>query len=248
MLTTEILRSVPLLSGLSDSEIELVARSSRRVQYPKKSIVFQEGDPGDFLLVILSGRVKVMLVGDAGQETIIAILQRPGFLGEVALLDEAPRSATVMTLEDAAFLQIARAPFLTLINKHPNIALKIMSHLSSALRDANEQIRTLSMFDAYGRIVRCLLRIARTQGVAEGTRIVIRPKPSFQELARMIGCSRETVSRAVKTLQDTGYVSAIERGIALERRAIRKYLEPALQNFPAGSSQDASARPTGVKP
>src|SRR5881296_3387400 len=85
MLTTEILRSVPLLSGLSDSEIELVAKSSRRVQYPKRSIVFQEGDPGDFLLVILSGRVKVMLVGESGQETTIAILERPGFLGEVAL-------------------------------------------------------------------------------------------------------------------------------------------------------------------
>jgi len=235
MLTTEVLRSVPLLSSLSDSEIELVAKSSRRVQYPKRSIVFQEGDPGDFLLVILSGRVKVILVGESGQETTIAILERPGFLGEVALLDDSPRSATVMTLENSAFLQIARAPFLALINKHPNIALKIMSHLSGALRDANEQIRTLSMFDAYGRIVRSLLRIARTHGQADGNRIVIRPKPSFQELARMIGCSRETVSRAIKTLQDTGYVSSIDRGLVLEKRAIRKYMEPALQNLSAGS-------------
>src|SRR5215471_8644628 len=143
MLGTEILRHVPLLSGLSDSEIHLVAESSRRLPYPKKSIVFYEGDSGDFLLVILKGRVKVVLLGDGGQETIVAILERPGFLGEMALLDETPRSATVVTLEDTEFLQIARKPFLALIKDHPAIAMKVMSHLASALREANEQIRTL---------------------------------------------------------------------------------------------------------
>jgi CRP-like cAMP-binding protein len=136
-----------------------------------------------------------------------------------------------MTLEKTEFLQITRAPFLALIQRHPAIAKKIVSHLAGELRHANEQIRTLSMFDAYGRIIRCLLEIARRHGQTDGGRLLIRPRPSFQELARMIGCSRETVSRAVKTLQQTGYVSTVDRGLALEQRAIRKYLEPALQNL-----------------
>src|ERR1700687_5913985 len=243
MLATDILRSVPLFAGLSDSEITLVAKSSRRVKYPKKSIVFQEGDAGDFLLVILEGRVKVMLLEDGGQETIVAILERPGFLGEVALLDEAPRSATVMTLANTEFLQITRAPFLALIKDHPAIAMKVMNHLAGALREANEQIRTLAMFDAYGRVVRCLLGVARKHGQADGTRMLIRPKPSFQELARMIGCSRETVSRAVRTLQPAGYVGGVGGGLALEQRAIRRYLEPTLQNLSLLAKRSASAGP-----
>jgi CRP/FNR family cyclic AMP-dependent transcriptional regulator len=227
----DILRSVPLFSGLSDAEIDLVSKSSRRLKYPRLSVVFHEGDPGDFLLVILRGRVKATLVGEAGEETTIATLERGELFGEMAILDEGPRSATVMTIEDTEFLQITRAPFLALIKAHPSIAAKIMSHLAGALREANEQIRTLSMFDAYGRVIRCLLGIARKHGQAEGTRILIRPKPSFQEMARMIGCSRETVSRAVKTLEETGYLSVIEGGLAIEQRAIRKYMEPAMGNL-----------------
>jgi CRP-like cAMP-binding protein len=231
MLSKEILSAVPLFAELSDSEIGLLADSCRRVSYPPKSIVFQEGDSGDFLLIVLRGRVKVTLLGDRGEETIVSILEAPAFLGEMALLDDAPRSATVMTLVKSEFLQMNRGPFRTLLSEHPAIALKVMSRLAGALRDANEQIRTLSMFDAYGRIIRCLLGIARKRGQTDGARLIIRPKPSFQEVARMIGCSRETVSRGVKTLQQAGYVSAVDRGLALEPRAIRRYLEPALQNF-----------------
>jgi CRP-like cAMP-binding protein len=240
---SQILRSVPLFVGLSDSEIALLARSSRRVQYPKKSVVFQEGDAGDSLLVILDGRVKVVLLGDQGQEMIVSILERPAYLGEVALLDGAPRSATVMTLEKTEFLQIARAPFLALVSDHPAIALKVMCHLARMLRDATDQIRTLAMFDAYGRIVRCLLTIARKQGQMEGSRMIIRPRPSLQLLARMIGCSRETVSRAVKTMQDTGYLSVVDRGFVLEPRAIRRYLEPALQNFALSPGDSSRPKP-----
>jgi CRP-like cAMP-binding protein len=237
-----ILRNVPLLSGLSDLELDLLARSSRRVHYPKKSVVFNEGDPGDFLLVILKGRVKVALFGEQGQETIIAVLERGGFLGEVALLDELPRSATVIALADTEFLQLSRGPLIAFINEHPAIAMKVMSRLAGELREANEQIRTLSMFDAYGRIIRSLLGMARKQGQPYGPRLLIRPKPSFQELARMIGCTRETVSRAVKMLEQTGYVSAIEGGLAIEQRAIRKYLEPALQNLSPLVVEDAAVQ------
>jgi CRP-like cAMP-binding protein len=237
MVKSELLRRSPLFAGLSDEEIALVAQSARQVQYPRKSIVFHEGDPGDHLLVITRGRVKVLLSGDQGQETIVAILDAPAFLGEMALLAEAPRSATVMTLENTEFIRIGRSSFLTLIEEHPAIGTKVLRQLAAALRDANEQIRTLSMFDAYGRVVRCLLGIARKTGRQEGPRLIVTPKPSFQELARMIGCSRETVSRAIKTLQDTGYVSVVERGLALEARAVRRYLEPsAFENLSPDTS------------
>jgi CRP/FNR family transcriptional regulator, cyclic AMP receptor protein len=228
---TELLRRIPLLAGLTGRELDLIAQSSRRVQYPKKSIVFHEGDPGDYLLVILRGRVKVTLLSDDGRETIVAMLERPAFLGEVALLDEAPRSATVMTLEPTEFLQIGRASFKSLLTAHPAIAMKIMARLANELRRATEQIRTLSLFDVHGRVLRCLLMMAHDHGESAPTRMVIRPRPSVKDLALMIGCSRETVSRAMKLLQDSGYVSVVDRGLAIEHRAIRRYHLPSLQNL-----------------
>src|SRR5262249_19248203 len=158
-------------------------------------------------------RVKVSLLGKDRQETIVRILEPPDFLGEIALFDEAPRSATVIAAERTEILEIAREPFLKLVRKQPIIALKVMTQLARALRRASEQIRTLSMFDVYGRVLRCLLTMALDKGENARARMVIRPRPSIAELAHMVGCERETVSRAMKTLRASGYVTDVERGL-----------------------------------
>lgn len=237
----EILRTVPLFDQLDAGELDIVASAARRVRFPKGSIVFQEGDAGDFLLVIVKGRVKVTLLGETGQETIVNVLEPPAFLGEVALLDEAPRSATVIAVEPTEFLQIARGPFLALIARHPTIALRIMARLARSLRRATEQVRTLSMFDVHGRVLRSLLMVAQERGQTERSRMVIRPRPSVKELALMCGCTREAASRALKTLNTSGFVTELDGGITIEPRAIKKYLQPTLQNL----TLPTSARPIG---
>ena len=231
---TAILKQIPLFAGLEPVDLEIVARASRRLAYPKGNILFYEGDPGEYLLVILQGRVKVTLLGKDGQETIVTILEQPAFLGEVALLDGSPRSATVIALTAVEVLQIGREPFVAIMKKHPEIVLKILQQLAGALRRATEQIRTLSMFDVYGRVLRCLLVAAQQRGQTDSTRMTIRPRPTVTELASMSGCSRETVSRALKTLLATGYVTEVEDGLAVEQRAIREYLLPTLQNLVPG--------------
>src|SRR5262249_54587005 len=199
--SVSILRHVPLCADLANAELEIVAGASRRKSYPRGSIIFSEGDHGDYLLVVLKGRVKVSLLGRDQQETIVRILERPEFVGEIALIDEAPRSATVIALERTEVLEIARDAFVKLVRKQPGISLKVMTQLARALRRATEQIRTLSMFDVYGRVLRCLLTIALDKGENTRARMVIRPRPSIAELAHMVGCARETVSRAMKTLR-----------------------------------------------
>jgi CRP-like cAMP-binding protein len=119
--------------------------------------------------------------------------------------------------------------------------MKIMTQLAKALRRATEQIRTLSMFDVHGRVLRCLLTMALDKRQTTKTRMVIRPRPSIAEIAHMVGCERETVSRALKMLRATGYVTEIEDGLAVEQRAIRQYLLPALQNLAAGSNTHVPA-------
>jgi len=233
-----VLKHVPLFADLAPSELEIVAGASRRKSFPRGSIIFSEGDPGDYLLVILNGRVKVSLLGKDRQETIVRILERNEFVGEIALIDEAPRSATIIALERTDVLEVAREPFLKLVRKQPAIALKVMTQLARALRRATEQIRTLSMFDVYGRVLRCLLTIGQDKGESARSRMIIRPRPSLAELAHMVGLERETVSRAMKTLRATGYVSDVDRGLVIEERAIRQYLQPTLQNL-AAQSEDA---------
>ncbi|HJZ72741.1 MAG TPA: Crp/Fnr family transcriptional regulator [Vicinamibacterales bacterium] len=237
MESVSILRHVPLFADLAPAELEIVAGASRRKSYPRGSIVFSEGDHGDYLLVVLKGRVKVSLLGKDHQETIVRILERPEFVGEIALIDEAPRSATVIALERTEVLEIARDAFVKLVRKQPAISLKVMTQLARALRRATEQIRTLSMFDVYGRVLRCLLTMALDKGENTRARMVIRPRPSIAELAHMVGCERETVSRAMKTLRASGYVTDVDRGLAVEERAIRQYLQPTLQNLAVQSDE-----------
>lgn len=226
-----VLQQMPLFAELGAAELEIIAGASRRKVYPKGSIIFYEGDRGDYLLLILSGRVKVSLLGRDGKETLIRSLGRHEFLGEIALIDESPRSATVIAVERTEVLEIARESFLKIVVKRPAIALKIMTQLARALRRATEQIRTLSMFDVHGRVLRCLLTIAQDKGQSAETGMVIRPRPSIAEIAHMVGCERETVSRALKTLREIGYVKDVDRGLAVEPRAVRQYLLPTLQNL-----------------
>ena len=226
--TRASLKIVPLFSDLSEAELDLVLAASRIVNYPKANVVFNEGDPGDSLFVLVSGRVKVVLLGSGGQETILAMLGTPGFFGELALLDGAPRSATVVTLAKCEFLRIPRQPFLDLLAARPAVLFKVVTHLTRYIRDATDQIRSLSMFDSYEKTLRCLLKLATQENADDRKSLVVRPRPHHQELAHMIGCSRETVSRALTVLQDAGYVSPNEDGFVIEERALKRYLKPNL--------------------
>lgn len=223
-----LLRRVPLFGGLNQSDLDLLAAAARPVRYPRGSIVFQEGDPGDFLLVLAKGRVKVTLLGDDGSEAIVSLLEPPSLIGEIALLDESPRSATVMTVEPTEFLAVGRAPFIAVIQRDPALALRIMAQLSRALRRATEQIRSLAMFDVHGRMLRALLMLGQQRGERNHTRMIIRPRPPIKDLALMCGCTREAAGRALKALHAAGYLADDAGGLVIQARAIRKYLEPPL--------------------
>lgn len=198
------------------------------MRFPRGSVVFQEGDSGDYLLVVTKGRVKVTLLGEDGDEVIISEIDAPALIGEIALLDEFPRSATVIALEATEFLQIARAPFLTVIRRRPELALRLMSQLARALRKATEQVRSLAMFDVHGRLLRALLMLAQQRGERNWSRMVVRPRPPIKDLALMCGCTREAAGRALKALYAAGYVTETVDSVTIEARAIRKYLQPSL--------------------
>jgi CRP/FNR family cyclic AMP-dependent transcriptional regulator len=211
------LKQVPLFSELTDRELNLLIALGSRRKFPSKNIIFQEGDPGDFLLVILSGKVKVIISGKDGEEFILTMLGAGSFFGEMAILEGGYRSATVMTVEPSEFLRIEKQDFAELLKEHPKIALKILKSLSQRLRKATEQIRSLVMFNIYGRVGRCLLNLAETQGERVNEQLVIVNRPSFKDLAQMVGCTRETLSRAIKTLRSNGCLTITRNTIYINK-------------------------------
>jgi len=223
VVSPEVLRTIPLFGSFTDDQLGMVIRSSHTVSHGGGAVLFHEGDAGDCLYVLLSGRVKVCLLGDEGKEIILAILEPNGYFGEMALLDGSPRSATVITLESSVLMRWSRADFLSLILRDETLVRKVLAHLVACLRRANDQIRTMAMFDIHGRVVRTLLRLASERGTRDNTRILIEPRPSQELLAHMVGCQRETISRAMRDLQNCGYVKVVKRSLVVEERALRRY-------------------------
>lgn len=211
------LKNVPLFSDMTDQELRLLAESGSRRKYPGKTMVFQEGESGEVLLVILSGKVKVLLLGKNGEEFILTMLGPGNFFGEMSILEAAPRSATVMTVEPCEFLLLWQKDLEGLIKKHPIILVKVLKHLSQRLRKSTELIRSLVMFDIYGRVGRCLLDLPETRSGRASGQFLVPNRPSFQELAKMVGCSRETLSRAIKALKDNGCISVTRNTIYINK-------------------------------
>ena len=228
-----VLRKHPYFADLEAEAFEQLCRYAKHSTLKRGATIFSKGDPGISLFAVISGTVKISISSPDGRNAILNLIGAGEIFGEIALLDEAPRSATVITVAPTEFLQIARAPFLALIKKHPALALRIMAQLARGLRKATEQVRSLSMFDLHGRMLRALLMLAQERGETNRARMVIRPHPAVKDLAQMCGCTREAASRALKTLHSTGYVTDVTDGLAVEAKAIRKYLQSTLEHLVA---------------
>jgi CRP-like cAMP-binding protein len=212
----ELLRSVPLFSELSDVDIASLARLAARRNYPKDTVVFFENEEGDFFFTIVGGRIKVTILGDDGREIILSMLGPGDFFGEMALLDNEPRSATAIAVEESELLSLHRTDFQSVIGDNPAISNALIKVLTARLRRANHQISTLALLDVYGRVARVILDMAKEEGrrLKDG-RIAFR-RATHQEIANRIGTTRETVTRMLKDLERQGLVKVEGRELVLQ--------------------------------
>jgi CRP-like cAMP-binding protein len=216
--TADFLATIPLFSGLPEEELERFAELTRERSYPKGSVILFQDDPGDSLFVLRNGRVKVVLIGEDGREVILGVLEPGAHFGELALIDDQPRSAHVIAMEDAQLLVLRREDFRRRVEANPTVAWALLTELSRRLRRADVKIGGLVLLDVPGRIARLLLDLADESG---GEQI---EKPlTHQTIAQMIGASRETVSRAMKDFQDAGLIRVERRRISIgDRDALEK--------------------------
>jgi len=212
----EVLRTVPIFSELSDEDISSLAHLAIRKRCPKDTVVFFENEEGDFFFTILEGRVKVTILGDDGREVILSVLGPGDFFGEMALLDNEPRSATAIAVEESELLSLHRNDFQAVLNDNRSITAALIKILSSRLRRANHQISTLALLDVYGRVARVIVDMAREEGkrLRDG-RIAFR-RATHQEIANRIGTTRETVTRMLKDLERQGLIHVEGKEIVVQ--------------------------------
>jgi len=212
----ELLRSVPIFSELTEADFSSLAKVANRRRYPKDSVVFFENEQGDFFFMILEGRIKVTILGDDGREVILTLLGSGDFFGEMALLDNEPRSATAIAVEDTELLSLHRNDFQAVLSDNRSITVGLIKVLTGRLRRANHQISTLALLDVYGRVARVIVDMAREEGrrLKDG-RIAFR-RATHQEIANRIGTTRETVTRMLKDLERQGMIHIEGREIIVQ--------------------------------
>ncbi len=208
------LRTIPLFTQLSDEEVTRVTQAARERTYPKNSVILFEDDPGDALYVVLTGEVKVVLIGEDGREVILSILRGGDFFGEMSLIDDQPRSAHVIATEASNLMVLRRDEFRECLEQTPRIALGLLRALSRRLRRADDKIGGLVLLDVTGRVARVLLELADEH---DGERVP--RKITHHMLAQMIGSSRETVSRTLRELADQGLIQVSRKDIAILDRS-----------------------------
>jgi CRP-like cAMP-binding protein len=196
-------RSV-IFEALSVEEAGTLLALALEVRHPARHIVFQEGEPGDHLLIVTQGRVKVSLMSPEGKEAILSILEPGDVFGEMALLDGEPRSATVTTMEDCAFLILWRRDFLPFLERYPQVALKLLAALSKRLRTTNDLVEGLSFRSLPARLARILVNLGQQYGRLTTEGVVIGLKLSQEELGNLAGVSRESVNRQLRLWVEEG--------------------------------------------
>ena len=189
----------PLLS-LAEQHIKALADHGTVKAYPKNAVIVSEGDRSDSLYVILTGKVKVYLADEEGKEMVLNT-QGPGeYFGEI-ILDEGPRSASVMTLEPSKFSIVSREQFNQFLAQSPEVTLELVRSLIHRVRELTKKVSELALLDVYGRVRGLLLELATQQ---DGKLVVERL--TQQDMASRVGCAREMISRILKDLRTGGYI------------------------------------------
>jgi CRP/FNR family cyclic AMP-dependent transcriptional regulator len=208
--TVDFLATVPLLSRIPPEELRQFAEVTREKEYPRGSVILFEDDPGDSLFIVRDGRVKVVLVAEDGREVVLGVLGVGDHFGELSLIDDQPRSAHVIAMEDSTLLVLRRDDFRRRVEATPAVAWSLLGELSRRLRRADGKIGGLVLLDVSGRIARLLLDYVEEAGSE-----TIEKPVTHQMIAQMIGASRETVSRSLREFQDAGMIRVVRRRITV---------------------------------
>jgi CRP/FNR family cyclic AMP-dependent transcriptional regulator len=217
MVAPSLLSHVSFFASLKEEDLRALAGVCRVRRFKRGEALLREGDPGDALYILQSGHVKITVTTAEGVDTILTV-EGPGeCLGELSLMDGAPRSATAVAVDWVEAVTLRREDFLALIDQHPGVARAVMSGMAAMVRRLTAQVQDAVCHDVTGRLARKLLELADQHGepTPRGPRITL--KLSQEELAQMVGVTRVSVNRHLRWFEERGFLTADRDGITLHR-------------------------------
>lgn len=212
-MSVDIFRTIPLFTNLDSSDLEQIAAASVIRSFERKSIIITEGDSSSSLYVILSGEVKVYVSDEDGKTNIVNRLHPGDYFGELSLIDDEPRSASVEAVSKCRMSILSRQYFVDYLEKHPRVAISLLKEIGQRLRNTTSHAKNLALMDVFGRVAHVLLQAA----VEEDGRLIT-PALTQQDIAEQVGASREMVSRIFKDLKAGGYVEQEGKRVIINKR------------------------------
>lgn len=204
----------PLFKDLDEAQLYDLASRIQYRNYPRNAVVITEGDHSDSLYLIFSGKVKVYVTDHDGREVILNFQSASEYFGEIALLDDQPRSASVKTSQSSRLGMISKADFTDFLQHYPELAMKIMKQFTRRLRSMTDDIKSLALLDVYNRVTRALTNLSHYHN----GRQVVAERLTHQDLANIVGASREMVTKIMKGLSTGGYIKVENHTIIIQKK------------------------------
>jgi len=208
------LKKIPFLSKLSDEVLITLAERAKSVKFPKQTMIVTEGDETSSLYIMLSGKVRVFSSDDKSKEVTLLVQEPGSYFGEIALLSDEPRSASVVSLEKTTCAVISKSDFINWLMNYPEVAITLLGVLSEKIRHLTDKVRQMALSNVYERTVKALEGLA----VVEGNVRMIHNRPTQQDLASMVGASREMINKIMHELTKGGYITLEEKSLIINKK------------------------------
>jgi len=223
---TQLLQRVPFLAALPEQDLAWLSERMTRRSYARGDLIFQKDDPGNSLYIVEAGSVRIYVPGVQGADLTLAVLGPGEFFGDLSLLDGRPRSASASAGAKSVLLSLERTDFANLLRARPDAALAILAVISLRLRDTDQTASDLAFLDVSGRLARRLLDLTDGHGQPRDDGILLNVSLTQEELANMIGVTRESVNRNLSLFRRLGLIGREGRKIVIkDPKSLRSYCE-----------------------
>ena len=211
----EVLAQSGLFQGLSEEAAEPVASALETVSLPRGRVVFNEGESGDSLYVVLSGKIKLSRRAPDGRENVLAVMGPSDQFGELSVFDPGPRTATATAVTDVKLARMPQTVLRPWIEAHPEVGKRLLHVLARRLRRTNDSVADLIFTDVPGRVAKALLQMADRFGSRDSDGLRVRHDLTQEELAQLVGASRETVNKALADFASRGWLRLEPRSVVI---------------------------------
>ncbi len=213
-MNTSSINRVPLFATLPETEKNNIIKQGTHCKVAKRKQILSEGDAADTLYILLRGQAKVFRSDDSGREIILNTLESGDYFGELGLLDDVQRSASVTAISDCELLCLNKETFSELLGRYPDIAKTLLRDMARRIRDLTDSVESLALQNVYARVANTLMNLAEPHG----DQWLVREKMTQQDIANRVGASREMISRILKELSIGGYIDYHRRQITIKKR------------------------------